>query len=129
MRYVFGGQPLRSLAVANLVIGLISAATAVLVPAVAEGELGQGAFAASLLVSALTPGMLVTTLMLASRPSVGHQGVLFFVGLFSVIPMMVIVGLSGSYPLSLAAVLFWGAPIGLFVVLVRQLAQATAERR
>ena len=124
---MLGGQPLRSLAVANLVIGLISAATAVLVPAVAEGELGQGAFAASLLVSALTPGMLLTTLVLASRPSVRHQGVLFFVGLFSVVPMMVMVGLSDSYPLSLATVLFWGVPIGLFVVLVRQLAQATAE--
>jgi hypothetical protein len=127
MRYVLGGQPLRALALANLVIGLISAATAVLVPAVAEGELGQGAFAASLLVSALTPGMLLTTLILASRPTVPHQGLLFFIGLFSVVPMMVMVGLSRSYALSLAAVLFWGMPIGLFVVLVRQLAQANAE--
>lgn len=123
LRYMFAEQPRRSLAVANIVIGLISAATAVLVPKVAESDLGADALGASLLVSAMIPGMVLMTFFIASRPQLRRRGLLFFVGIASVVPQMVILGVSHVYWVSLLSSLLWGAPIGLFVTLVRQLTQ------
>ncbi|MEZ5408533.1 MAG: MFS transporter [Acidimicrobiales bacterium] len=128
LRYTLRHQPLRSLAIANFVIGLVSASTAILLPEVARDELGKGAFAASALVAGIIPGMVVTTFWLASKPGLGGRGRLAIVGLFSVVPLMVISGLSKSYWLTLGNVLFWGVPMGFMATLLRQLTQeATSE--
>jgi len=123
LRYMFAEQPRRSLALANIVIGLISACTAILVPKVAESVLGADALGASLLVGSMIPGMVVMTFVIASRPQLRRRGLLFFVGMASIVPQMSIVGLSHVFWLSLVSSVFWGAPIGLFVTLVRQLTQ------
>ncbi|MDH4147967.1 MAG: MFS transporter, partial [Acidimicrobiia bacterium] len=122
-RYALATQPLRSLVMMNFVIGLISASLAILLPDVARNALGRDAFAASLLVAAIIPGMILTTLWLASRPSLSHRGALTLIGLFAVVPMLVVSGLSDSYWLTLGNVLFWGTPMGLMVTLLRGLTQ------
>lgn len=128
LSYTLRHQPLRSLAIANFVIGLVSASTAILLPEVARDELGKGAFAASALVAGIIPGMVITTFWLASKPGLGGRGRLAIVGLFSVVPLMVISGLSKSYVLTLGNVLFWGVPMGFMATLLRQLTQeATSE--
>lgn len=128
LSYTLRHQPLRSLALANFVIGLVSASTAILLPEVARDELGRGAFAASALVAGIIPGMVITTFWLASKPGLGGRGRLAIVGLFSVVPLMVISGLSKSYLLTLGNVLFWGVPMGFMATLLRQLTQeATSE--
>lgn len=128
LSYTLRHQPLRSLAIANFVIGLVSASTAILLPEVARDELGKGAFAASALVAGIIPGMVITTFWLASKPGLGGRGRLAIVGLFSVVPLMVISGLSKSYALTLGNVLFWGVPMGFMATLLRQLTQeATSE--
>ena len=123
LRYMFAEQPRRSLALANIVIGLISASTAILVPKVAESVLGADALGASLLVGSMIPGMVVMTFVIASRPQLRRRGLLFFVGMASIVPQLAILGLSRAFWLSLVSSVFWGAPIGLFVTLVRQLTQ------
>jgi predicted MFS family arabinose efflux permease len=123
LRYMFAEQPRRSLAVANIVIGLISACTAILVPKVAESVLLADALGAALLVSAMIPGMVIMTFVIASRPSLRRRGMLFFVGMAAIVPQMAIVGVSRTYWLSLVSSVVLGAPIGLFVTLVRQLTQ------
>lgn len=123
LRYMFAEQPRRSLALANIVIGLISASTAILVPKVAESVLGADALGASLLVGSMIPGMVVMTFVIASRPQLRRRGLLFFVGMASIVPQLAILGLSRVFWLSLVSSVFWGAPIGLFVTLVRQLTQ------
>ncbi len=128
LSYTLRHQPLRSLAIANFVIGLVSASTAILLPQVARDELGRGAFAASALVAGIIPGMVITTFWLASKPGLGGRGRLTIVGLFAVVPLMVISGLSKSYALTLGNVLFWGVPMGFMATLLRQLTQeATSE--
>lgn len=128
LSYTLRHQPLRSLAIANFVIGLVSASTAILLPEVARDELGKGAFAASALVAGIIPGMVITTFWLASKPGLGGRGRLAIVGLFSVVPLMVISGLSKNYALTLGNVLFWGVPMGFMATLLRQLTQeATSE--
>ncbi len=123
LRYMFAEQPRRSLALANIVIGLISASTAILVPKVAESVLGADALGASLLVGSMIPGMVVMTFVIASRPQLRRRGLLFFVGMAAIVPQLAILGLSQVFLLSLLSSVFWGAPIGLFVTLVRQLTQ------
>jgi len=123
LSYTLRHQPLRSLAIANFVIGLVSASTAILLPEVARDELGKGAFAASALVAGIIPGMVITTFWLASKPGLGGRGRLAIVGLFSVVPLMVISGLSKNYWLTLGNVLFWGVPMGFMATLLRQLTQ------
>jgi len=123
LRYMFAEQPRRSLAVANIVIGLISACTAILVPKVAESVLHADALGAALLVSSMIPGMVVMTFLIASRPTLRRRGLLFFVGMAAIVPQMAIVGVSQVYWLSLVSSVALGAPIGLFVTLVRQLTQ------
>lgn len=128
LSYTLRHQPLRSLAIANFVIGLVSASTAILLPEVARDELGKGAFFASALVAGIIPGMVITTFWLASKPGLGGRGRLAIVGLFSVVPLMVISGLSKNYWLTLGNVLFWGVPMGFMATLLRQLTQeATSD--
>ncbi len=128
LSYTLRHQPLRSLAIANFVIGLVSASTAILLPEVARDELGKGAFAASALVAGIIPGMVITTFWLASKPGLGGRGRLAIVGLFSVVPLMVISGLSKSYWLTLGNVLFWGVPMGFMATLLRQLTQEATSQ-
>ncbi len=123
LHYMFAEQPRRSLALANIVIGMISAATAILVPKVAHSVLGADALGASLLVGSMIPGMVVMTFVIASRPQLRRRGLLFVVGMASIVPQLAVQGLSRVYWLSLFSSLFWGAPMGLFVTLVRQLTQ------
>lgn len=128
LSYTLRHQPLRSLAIANFVIGLVSASTAILLPEVARDELGKGAFFASALVAGIIPGMVITTFWLASKPGLGGRGRLAIVGLFAVVPLMVISGLSKNYWLTLGNVLFWGVPMGFMATLLRQLTQeATSD--
>ncbi len=127
LRYALSTQPLRGLTVTNFVIGLISASLAILLPEVARNELGRGAFSASLLVTAIIPGMVLMTLWLASSPGLGRRGALTLVGLFSVVPLLVVSGLSSNYWLTLANVLLWGTPMGLLVTLLRQLTQESTS--
>lgn len=121
-------QPLRSLTITNFVIGIISASLAILLPDVARNELGRDAFSASLLVAAVIPGMVLMTLWLAARPNLTGRGILTLVGLFSVVPLLAIPGLSDSYWLTLVSVVFWGTPMGLLVTLLRQLTQENTSQ-
>lgn len=126
--YSLRHQPLRTLVFANFVFGLISASLAILLPEVAHDVLGREAFSASALVAGIIPGMIITSFWLASRPAIRGRGKLMLIGLFAVVPMLVISGLSHNYWLTLANVLFWGAPMGFMATLLRQLTQEVTSR-
>lgn len=126
--YSLRHQPLRTLTFANFVFGLISASLAILLPEVAHDVLGREAFSASALVAGIIPGMIVTSFWLASRPAIRGRGRMMLIGLFAVVPMLVISGLSDNYWLTLANVLFWGAPMGFMATLLRQLTQEVTSR-
>ena len=123
MRFAFGREPIRSLMIASMMIGVGGGSFGVLLPAIGRNQLGQGPFQTALLSAALAVGMVVSSLALASRDRVQRKGLLFISALFLFGPGLVVIGLSQVYLATLVFMLFWGLMGGVLVTSQRTLLQ------
>lgn len=124
LRFAFGREPLRSLLLVGFLVGFIWGIVSILLPEVAKVHLGAGAFQTSLLFSALGVGLLVTSMVLASRRLIRRPGLLVACSISTLLGGCVIVmGLSGSYALTFVVMLLWGVGGGLSMTLQRGLLQ------
>jgi MFS family permease len=124
LRWASSHEPVRSLLAIILLIGFTWSGVQLLLPDLARDELGQGALTASLLFAPLGLGSLVTALVLASRGTVERRGrLLAVVCMVNLGPMVVLIGLSRSYLLTLALMAAWGVGGGIVMTLQRTLLQ------
>jgi MFS transporter, ENTS family, enterobactin (siderophore) exporter len=124
LRFALGGEPLRSLLGIGLLAGFTWGIVSILLPEVAKDELGTDAFRTSLLFSALGVGLVVTSMVLASRHDILRPGLLIACSISTLLGGGVLVmGLSRSYLLTFAVMLAWGVGGGITVTLQRGLLQ------
>jgi len=123
LRFAFGHEPVRSLMIASMMIGVGGGAFGVLLPAVGRNQLGQGPFQTALLMAAFSVGMVISSLILASRTHVRRKGLLFVTSLFMFGPGLIVIGLSESYLATLAFMTVWGSMGGVLVTSQRTLLQ------
>ena len=123
VRFAFGREPVRSLMIASMMIGVGGGSFGVLLPAIGRNQLGQGPFQTALLSAALAAGMVVSSLALASRERVERKGMLFVGALFFFGPGLVVIGLSQVYVATLVFMLFWGLIAGVLITSQRTLLQ------
>lgn len=124
LRFALGREPLRSLLGIGLLAGFIWGIVSILLPEVAKRELGADAFRTSLLFSGLGVGLFGTSLVLASRQRIERPGLLVAISISTLLGGGVIVmGLSGSYALTMAVMLAWGVGGGTSMTLQRGLLQ------
>lgn len=123
-RWARAHEPARSLLVIMLVLGFLWGGVTLLLPELAKDELGAGAFASSVLFAPLGLGMIITSMTLASRPTVRQRGrLLTMCFVFVAGPMVVLMGLSRSYVLDLALMALWGTGGGVVMTIQRTLLQ------
>lgn len=124
LRFVFGHEPVRSLVVISIVLGLMIGVVTVLLPGIAEDELGQGALGASMLFALIGVGMMTTSLWLARAGRLAHRGTwmatAFTIGAGGCV---VVMGLSDSYVVTLVDMLVWGVGGGIVMTIQRTLLQ------
>jgi len=124
LRFGLGNEPLRSLLAIGLLAGFTWGIVSILLPEVAKEDLGAGAFASSLLFSALGVGLFGTSVVLASRPDIRRPGLLIAGSISTLLGGGVLVmGLSRSYALTFAVMLAWGVGGGTSMTLQRGLLQ------
>jgi MFS family permease len=127
LRYAGGRDPLRSLIIAGLFMGSGIGAYGILMPDIAKNELGQSAFATSLLMGTLSVGMVTTSLFLASRHEINRRGLMFLAALNCFGPGLVAIGLSSSYLLTAVIMIVWGGCGGVLMTSQRTLLQEHTE--
>lgn len=117
-------EPLRSLLGLTFVIGLATAALTLLLPALSRDVLHVGSFEAGLFNAAMGVGLMVVSLVVASRPAPRRPGAVLMALLVATLGSgLLAVGWSRSYGLSLAVILCWGAIGGVTMALLRALIQ------
>jgi MFS family permease len=123
-------EPVRSLLLVMLTIGFMWGGVQLLLPDLAKDELGTGAFATSVLFAPLGVGMLVTSLALANRRVVRRRGRLLALAFtLNAGPMVVAMGVSRSYALTLVLMAVWGVGGGIVMTLQRTLLQEDTPER
>lgn len=126
--YAFGRDPLRSLIIVGLFMGSGIGAYGILMPDIAKNELGQGAFATSLLIGMLSVGMVTTSLYLASRTEITRRGLMFLAAFNCFGPGLMAIGLSNNYFLTVAIMIIWGGCGGVLMTSQRTLLQEFTEQ-
>ncbi len=127
LSYAFGHDSLRSLIIVGLFMGSGIGAYGILMPDVAKNELGQGAFATSLLIGMLSVGMVTTSLYLASRQTVTRRGLMFLAAFNCFGPGLMAIGLSNNYALTGVIMIIWGGCGGVLMTSQRTLLQEFTE--
>jgi hypothetical protein len=124
MRFALGREPLRSLLAIGLLAGFTWGIVSILLPEVAKDDLRVGAFATSLLFSALGAGLFFTSMVLASRRAIRRPGRLIALSISTLLGGgVVVMGLSRSYALTFVVMLAWGVGGGTSMTLQRGLLQ------
>jgi MFS family permease len=124
LRWAAGHEPVRSLLGVVLVIGFMWSGVQLLLPDLARDELGQDALGAGILFAPLGLGMIVTTVALGSRAAIERRGrLLAIVFTASAGPLVMLIGLSRSYPLTLALMAVWGIGGGIVMTMQRTMLQ------
>ena len=124
MRWALRREPTRSLLAIMALIGFMWGGVTLLLPEYAKEDLGAGVFASSALFAPLGVGMIATSLRLANRTSITGRGRLLSIA-FSVCsgPLVVVLGVSGSYVLSMVLMALWGIGGGIVMTIQRTLLQ------
>ena len=129
MRFAVGREPLRSMLAVGLVASTSWGVVQLVLPDVLRTDLDQDAFTASLVFAALAVGMFATTLTISNRDHIARRGLTLaipFAGFLG--PMIVVMGLSRSYLLTMGAMALWGVTGGIAMTLQRTiLQQATPD--
>jgi MFS family permease len=128
LNYAGGRDPLRSLIIVGLFMGSGIGAYSILMPDIGKNELGQSAFATSLLIGMLSVGMVTTSLFLASRHHVSRRGLMFLAAFNCFGPGLMAIGLSNSYALTVVIMIIWGGCGGVLMTSQRTLLQAHTEQ-
>lgn len=124
LRFVAGREPLRSMLAVGFVASGAWGVVQLVLPEVLRTTLGQDAFATSLVFGALGVGMLTTTLTIANRDKIARRGRLLAIP-FSAFcgTSMIVMGISRSYLLTFAAMVWWGVTGGIVMTLQRTILQ------
>ena len=124
LRWAVAHEPVRSLLGVVLVIGFMWSGVQLLLPDLARDELGQEALGAGVLFAPLGLGMIVTTVALGSRAAIERRGrLLALVFTANAGPLVVLIGLSRSYGLTLALMAVWGIGGGVVMTMQRTMLQ------
>jgi MFS family permease len=130
LAFVAGTEPLRSLVLAGVVIGLLWGVIQINLPVVAKESMGRTALAASVLVGAFTPGSLLSSLWVATRRELARPGLLFALALgVGLGPGAIVLGLSESYGLTLCTMAVWGLFGGVAMTTQRTIVQSRTPAR
>lgn len=130
LRFVIKTEPMRSLMIVSLLIGVAISFFAVNVPNIATDILGRDAFGASLLFGALGLGMMSTSLFMASRRENKRLGAKLAATIGGFLgPGIFLVGWSKSYALTLGILFFWAMCGGIAVTTHRSLIQSLCDDR
>ena len=117
-------EPLRSLLALTFVLGLVIAASTLLLPELARDVLGTGSLAASALNVFMSVGMVGTSMVLATRWSPSRPGLTLAIATSSALGTgLVAIGLSRTYLLTALCCLVWGLTGGIAMTLLRTLVQ------
>lgn len=123
-RHALGTEPLRSLLALTTVMGLAIATSTLLLPEFARDVLGVGSFAAGALNAVMSIGMVVTSMLLATRWTPARRGlVLAWITSVALGGGLIAIGASRSYLVTAIAALAWGLSGGIAMTLLRVLMQ------
>lgn len=129
LRFVATSPNIRVLIILLVISALITAGTwSTLLPKLARDELGVGAFGASALFALMGIGTLLSSLVLASMGEIKNGGGWFIVTMMIGSSMMVGLGLSTVYELSLLLMFVSGCNAGFFMNLNLTLIQANTPQ-
>ncbi|MGY6502559.1 MAG: MFS transporter [Acidimicrobiales bacterium] len=124
LRFVVRREPLRSMLAVGFVASAAWGVVQLVLPDVLRTTLGQDAFATSLVFGALGIGMLVTTLTISNRDAIARRGRLLAIPFSAFCGTSIIVmGVSRSYALTFAAMIWWGVTGGIVMTLQRTILQ------
>jgi MFS family permease len=124
MRFALGREPLRSMLVVGFVASTSWGVVQLVLPDVMRTDLGQDAFTASLVFAALAVGMFATTLVISNRSHIARRGLTLAIPFACFLgPMIVVMGLSRSYLVTMGAMLIWGITGGIAMTLQRTILQ------
>lgn len=117
-------EPMRSLLALTGVLGLVIAASTLLLPELARDVLGTGSLAASALNVCMSLGMVTTSMFLATRWTPARPGLVLAIATSSALGTgLVAIGASRSYALTAAFCVAWGLTGGIAMTLLRTLLQ------
>jgi MFS family permease len=123
-RVALGTEPLRSLLAVTAVMGIAIATSALLLPEFARDVLDQDSLAASGLNVVMSVGMMVTSMVLATRWRPAHPGrVLAAFGVTTLGGGLIGIGLSRTYVVTALVCFGWGLCGGIAMTLMRTLMQ------
>ena len=117
-------EPLRSLLALTGVLGLVIAASTLLLPELARDVLGTGSLAASALNVCMSMGMVTTSMVLATRWTPSRPGLVLAIATSAALGTgLVAIGSSRVYALTALFCLLWGLSGGIAMTLMRTLLQ------
>jgi MFS family permease len=123
-RVALGTEPLRSLLSITAVMGVAIATSALLLPEFARDVLDKDSLAASGLNVMMSIGLMVTSLLIATRWTPRRPGLVL--AIFAAVPIgggLVAIGLSGTYVATALCCFGWGMSGGITMTLLRTLTQ------
>ena len=124
IRVALGTEPLRSLLATTGVLGIAIATSSLLLPEFARDVLGKESLAASALNVAMSIGMMITSMLLATRWTPSRPGLLL--AAFTAVPLgggLIAIGLSREYVVTALCGFAWGLTGGVAMTLLRTLTQ------
>ena len=124
IRIALGTQPLRSLLALTGVFGIAIATSSLLLPEFARDVLDKDSLAASALNVAMSVGMMITSMVLATRWTPMRPGLVL--AFFTSIPLgggLIAIGLSRDYAVTALCGFLWGLSGGVAMTLLRTLTQ------
>ena len=124
IRIALGTQPLRALLALTGVFGIAIATSSLLLPEFARDVLGTDSLAASALNVAMSIGMMITSMVLATRWTPTRPGLVL--AFFTSIPLgggLIAIGLSREYAVTALCGFLWGLSGGVAMTLLRTLTQ------
>lgn len=124
-RIALGTEPLRSLLAITTVLGLAIATSTLLLPEFARDVLGQESLAASALNVFMSIGMMITSMLIATRWTPSRPG--FLLTVFSTLTMgggLIAFGVSRTYLVTATCAFGWGLCGGIVMTILRTLMQS-----
>jgi MFS family permease len=124
VKIAMGTEPLRSLMAVTAVFGLAIATSTLLLPEYARDVLDKESLAASGLNVFMSVGMMITSMLLATRWTPSRPGlILMLVSSTALGGGLIAIGLSGTYVLTALFCFGWGMSGGIALTLLRTLVQ------
>lgn len=124
IRIALGTEPLRSLLAITAVLGIAIATSSLLLPEFARDVLGKDSLAASALNVAMSVGMMITSMVLATRWTPSRPGLVL--AFFTSVPLgggLIAIGLSREYVVTMLCGFLWGLSGGIAMTVLRTLTQ------